>query len=164
MKRFAVLTLLAAAGFGRQRVQPALEQPAQVERIEDGGLVLRDGRRIEWGFEVPHAAQVRALQAAVAHGVELTPDGRAIGLVRIHHWCGNDSIRLHWERVDVRALLEFLPQARFAAPRFAGDLAWSNPQFGKHGWRVDAWREFEHWSGRDPDRIWDGTAEARARR
>jgi hypothetical protein len=164
VKRFAVLTLLAAAGFGRQRVQPALERPAPVERIEDGGLVLRDGRRIEWGFEVPHAAQVRALQAAVAQGVELTPDGRAIGLVRIHHWCGNDSIRLHWERVDVRALLEFLPQARFAAPRFAGDLAWSNPQFGKHGWRVDAWREFEHWSGRDPDRIWDGTAEARARR
>lgn len=163
MKRLAVLALLVALGFGRQRIQPALERPIAVERIDDGGLVLRDGRRIEWGFEVPNAAQVRALQAAVAQGVELTPDGSAVGLVRIHHWCGNDSIRLHWERVDVRALLEFLPQARFAAPRFAGDLAWSNPQFGKHGWRVDAWREFEHWSGRDPDRIWDGTWERRRR-
>ncbi|MBL8800477.1 MAG: hypothetical protein JNN27_00655 [Planctomycetes bacterium] len=163
MKRLAILTLLVALGFGRQRVQPALERPTPVEGIDDSGLVLRDGRRVAWGFEVPNAAQSRALQAAVAQGVELTPDGRAIGLVRIHHWCGNDSIRLHWERVDVRALLEFLPRAHFANPRFAGDLAWSNPLFGKHGWRVESWREFEFWCGRDPDRIWDGTPEARRR-
>lgn len=163
MKRLAILTLLVALGFGRQRVQPALERPTPVEGIDDSGLVLRDGRRVAWGFEVPNAAQSRALQAAVAQGVEVTPDGRAIGLVRIHHWCGNDSIRLHWERVDVRALLEFLPRAHFANPRFAGDLAWSNPLFGKHGWRVESWREFEFWCGRDPDRIWDGTPEARRR-
>lgn len=163
MKRLAILTLLVALGFGRQRVQPALERPTPVEGIDDSGLVLRDGRRVAWGFEVPNAAQSRALQAAVAQGVEVTPDGRAIGLVRIHHWCGNDNIRLHWERVDVRALLEFLPRAHFANPRFAGDLAWSNPLFGKHGWRVESWREFEFWCGRDPDRIWDGTPEARRR-
>jgi hypothetical protein len=164
VKRLAILTLLVALGFGRQRVQPTLDRPVAVEHVEDSGLVLRDGRRIAWGFDVPNAAKLRALQTALGQDVEVTPDGRAIGLVRIHHWCGNDSIRLHWERVDVRALLEFLPQAHFANPRFAGDLAWSNPLFGKHGWRVESWREFEFWSGRDPDRIWDGTWERRGRR
>lgn len=154
MKRLAILALRVALGFGSQRVQPTLERPIAVARVEDDGVVLSDGRRIAWGFEVPNAAQLRALQAAIARGVEVTADGRAVGLVRIHHWCGNDSIRLHWERVDIRALLDFLPQAHFAHPRFAGDLAWSNPQFGKHGWRVESWREFELWCGRDPDRIY----------
>ena len=36
--------------------------------------------------------------AATASGVELAPDGRVYGLVRIHHWCGNDPVQTHIAR------------------------------------------------------------------
>lgn len=154
VKVLAILSALALLGCGRRSVIETLENATAVERIEDHGLVLRDGRRIEWGFDVPNAARLRAVHAAVEQGIEVTPEGCPIGLIRIHHWCGNDNIRRHWARVDVRKLLEFLPHVWPPAPHNPGDRSWSNPHFGRHGWNWSKWRQFEKWSGRDPDRIY----------
>lgn len=157
MKFLAALSALAALaliGCGRRSVVETLDDPIAVERVDDRGLVLRDGRRFEWGFDVPNAAQLRAVQAAIEHGLELSTDGRAIGLIRVNHWCGNDRIRVHLARIDVRALLEFLPHVWPPSPHNPGDRAWSDPHFARHGWNVSQWRQFELWSGRDPDRIY----------
>ena len=52
------------------------------------------------------------------------------------------------------ALLEFLPHVGPPSPRHPGDRAWSDPHFARHGWNVSQWRQFELWSGRDPDRMY----------
>jgi len=150
----SVLSALALIGCGRRSLVETLDDPTAVDRVDDGGLVLRDGRRVEWGFDVPNAGRLRAVHAAIEHGIELTPEGRAIGLIRIHHWCGNDRIRVHLARVDVRKLLEFLPHVWPASPHNPGDRSWSDPHFGRYGWNVSKWRQFELWSGRDPERIY----------
>ncbi len=154
MKLLVVLSALALVGCARRSVLESLDHPSAVARIGDRGLVLQDGRAIEWGFDVPNAARLRAVQAAVAQGIEISDDGSAVGLILVHHTCGNDSIRTHWARVDVRKLLEFLPHASTANPRFEGDRSWSAPQFGRYGWNVSQWDQFERWSGRDPGRIY----------
>lgn len=163
MKLLVVLSALALVGCGRSSVVEDLDHPTSVSRIDDRGLILSDGRRVEWGFHAPNAARLRAVEAAVAQGIEISDDGRAVGLVRIHHWCGNDPVGWHWARVDVRELLEFLVHATKASPRAAVDLAWSDRQFGRHGWNVSQWDQFERWSGRDPGRIYRWSDSARWR-
>src|SRR5580765_8080734 len=85
-----------------------LKSPIQVVGWSAQGLRLADSRLIQLpGFcELPVISD--ALTEATGRGVEVSPDGRVFGLVRIHHWCGNDPVRVHVVRVDLADLLTFL--------------------------------------------------------
>src|SRR5436189_5371495 len=77
-----------------------LDSPSSVRGWSEDGVVLADGRSIKLpGFRrLPTAS--KALSEATKRAVEITPDGRVVGLARVHHWCGNDPLGEHIARVD----------------------------------------------------------------
>jgi hypothetical protein len=131
-----------------------LQAPTSVSFMAADGLHLDDGRFVEWGVGAPVPTDLAAIRALVDHGVEVASDGRAIGLVDVWHWCGNDSIHNHLARVDIGSVLEFLGGRR--APGADQPLTFEgvDAQFTERGWNVSSWRAFERWHGADPDRIY----------
>jgi hypothetical protein len=85
-----------------------LSDPVKVLRWTDTALVLADGRQVPLRgiAELPHDSP--ALTAVTSEGVEVGPDGAVIGMLPIHHYCGNDPVRKHIARVDVAQLLLYL--------------------------------------------------------
>ncbi len=97
----------------------------------------------------PLPATSLALTQAIPHGVEVAPDGRVYGLVKIHHWCGNDPVRHHLARVDLASMLVFLGEAKPPGglnPRLRSLLA-AGPgwHFSGAGWRMDEFYHFQRW-------------------
>jgi hypothetical protein len=84
-----------------------LESPVAVITWGTTGLVLADGSTVPLPGIDALPAESDVLTQTTARGVEITPDGRVIGLVRIHHWCGNDPVREHLIRVDIADLLAY---------------------------------------------------------
>jgi hypothetical protein len=124
MKRRLVSILLVLAGAGlvigvvlpaftglpliRRTVVETLENPVQIRDLHPDGLETIDGRVIRLRFvkEIPVTNAI--FVAATAKGVELSPGGKAVGLIDVHHWCGNDPIGKHLGRVDLAALALYL--------------------------------------------------------
>lgn len=84
---------------------------------------------------------------ATKRGVEVGVDGRILGLVRTHHWCGNDPVREHIARIDLSDMMIFLrvgepialvpePESLFTQPGGA---------FTEYGWRVGEFYQFQSW-------------------
>ena len=38
------------------------------------------------------------------YGIEVRKDGTCVGLVQVHHWCGNDPVGFQLARVDIASL------------------------------------------------------------
>src|SRR5690349_4544352 len=70
-----------------------LNHPRVVVDWDEDGLWLDDGSQIALPDVDALPLSSLALEEATKRGVEVTPDGRVFGLVKIHHWCGNSSIR-----------------------------------------------------------------------
>ena len=86
----------------------SLHSPKSVTAIEDDGVKTADGARAN----LPNASRIRERPLLVEdifkHGIEVTPSGDVYGLIRIHHWCGNDPVRYHLARVNLLSLAALL--------------------------------------------------------
>jgi len=118
-----------------------LSNPVQVVRWSDTALILADGRQVPLRGIAQLPRESNALKAATSEGVEVTPDGAVIGLLPIHHWCGNDPVRRHIARIDIARLLLFLgegePQSGPKADRGIPFL------FTKWGWNASEYFAFQ---------------------
>ncbi|MBS1718017.1 MAG: hypothetical protein JSS72_09840 [Armatimonadetes bacterium] len=87
-----------------------------VKLIAKDGLHLDDGRVLMLpGFvELPENSKV--LAAATARGVEINPDGRVYGLIKVRRTCGNDSTMYDVSRVDLGYALEALGMGKPSRP------------------------------------------------
>ena len=107
---------------------------------------LADGRVLKLpGIDLLPVQSI-ALSEATKRGVEIANDGRVFGLVRVHHWCGNDPIREHIARIDVAELLEFVGDCDSAT--CTSHKTWSGPQggsFSSAGWDVGEFGAFRFW-------------------
>lgn len=86
-----------------------------------------------------------ALAEATSRGVEIDEQGRVFGLVRVHHWCGNDPVGEHVARVELADLLAFLDEGvRDERSDQELHVARSEAQFNftKWGWNVSQFRTF----------------------
>jgi hypothetical protein len=126
----------------------SLSSPMPVRGWDGAGLMLADGRHIQLPEFSGLPAQSAALSEATKRGVELGPDGRIYGLVRVHHWCGNDPVREHIARVDLSHMLTFLREGERKAPPSDPDVLAREPggQFSEWGWRVGEFGQFQMYS------------------
>ena len=111
------------------------------------GLLLSDGSDVQLPGCTKLPEESEALREAIREGIERTGDGRIIGLMRIHHWCGSDPVRNHVARVDLAHLLIFLGEGEFTRPTQNGGLEGSRDEcgFSRAGWNVSDFFEYEQW-------------------
>jgi hypothetical protein len=141
------LALIAYAR--KERMIETLASPVEVTGWTPTGLHLADGRSVmPRGMRSLPGASV-ALAEATKRGIELAGDGRTYGLVRVHHWCGNDPVGEHIARVDLALFLEYLGEEQASAPPVP-ELAGLNRQMGGFsgaGWYVGDYFSFRAWCG-----------------
>ena len=92
-------------------------------------------------------SESEALTEATKRGVEVGPDGRIWGLVRIHHWCGNDPVGEHIARIDLSEMMTFLRVGEPVAPVPESESLVIEPggSFTEWGWRVGEFYQFQSW-------------------
>lgn len=137
---------LVTGYFFEQEIVERLERPVVVRGWTEAALELADGRFVSLPGIARLPASSRILSAAMENGVEIAADGRVIGLLKIHHWCGNDPVRRHWARVDLSDLLCFLNVGEQSV-RFSLAPPTERDHFGEHGWRVNDHTAFQQWLG-----------------
>lgn len=121
----------------RIRIVDALAHPVAVTGWSEQGLELVDVRLIQLPGVLKLPPLSTALKEATSRGVEIDEQGRVYGLVRIHHWCGNDPVGEHIARVDLAELVAFFSEG---APveeelrRFHFAAEASSRSFTVHGW------------------------------
>jgi hypothetical protein len=113
----AVLGLLL--GLGVSTSKPS--RPEQIDRVEElvnpqkvlgwdsTGLIL-DERKLRIPGIRAISTQSRAMKIGTIRGVEVTPEGRVIGLVRVYHRrsCGNATFINHLARIDLADMMRIL--------------------------------------------------------
>ena len=124
-----------------------LKDPVPVTGWTAEGLIVADGRTIPLpgvrGLPGPSAA----LSAVTQAGAEVACDGRVYGLVRIHHWCGNDPVSEHLARVDIACMLRFLSVGEQETARGADEFRNSpvGGSFSKWGWEIGEYELYRQW-------------------
>ncbi len=80
-------------------------------------------------------------------GVEIGSNGEVYGLVRVHHWCGNDPVREHIARVDISDVMTFLRIGEIVAPgpKVESSVRELGGAFSKWGWRFEEFYQYESW-------------------
>jgi hypothetical protein len=125
----------------------SLSGPVGVRGWTRDGLTLADGRSLQLpGFlSLPDTSV--ALTEATKRGVEIASDGRIYGLMRIHHWCGNDPVREQIARVDVSDVMMFLHVGQTISPIPETDSTGSesDEMFTEWGWNVSQFFAFKSW-------------------
>lgn len=105
------LVAIAVAMFGYRRFQdPApivirdhLVTPVPVASVTADRIVFADGAT----REVVGIGNLVAACPSIRSGVEMSTDGRIWGLVPIFHWCGNDPLQDHIERIPLDHLCRY---------------------------------------------------------
>ncbi len=133
------------------RVVEELDSPVAVTAWGKEGLYLRDGRlvRLPGIAKLPETSE--ALSRATGRGVQVTPEGRVLGQVRVCHTCGNDPVREHWARVDLAHVLMYLHEGRYESlPDHLSRLgrSFDGVRFLDSGWNDRDFRYFRLWSKR----------------
>lgn len=169
----ALAFVLAAVSLIRRSrsIVESLESPVAVRGWSEAGLHLAGGRTLQLpGFKGLPATSP-ALAEATRRGVEVAADGRIYGLVRVHHWCGNDPVREHIARVDLALCLEYLGAGQTTVPPVPGLNVAPPPagRFSPHGWEYGEYLGFRSWcnlvretrgTAGTPDRALQGTRPA----
>lgn len=141
----ALLLVLIIRADRSGRIIEDLSSPVAVAGWSEAGLELRDGRTVSLvGVRISPELST-ALTEATRHGVELGADGRVYGLVRVHHWCGNDPIREHIARVDLARLMTYLGPAPAALTPGESLVVTPGGRFTTCGWNVSEFYEFQGW-------------------
>lgn len=119
-----------------------LNDPIKVTNWNNKGLVAADGRIIPLPDMVALPTESAALAEVMKQGVvEIAPDGRIYGLVRIRHFCGNDIVRNHIARVDIAKMLLFLGEGE---PKLSKRyVAQAGGRFTEYGWNLSDFMGFE---------------------
>jgi len=152
----AAVAFLLAVTVHHPRIVDELRSPVAVKGWSDKGLLLADGRAVSLpGIRVLPSSSA-ALTEATWRGVELGRGGRVYGLVRVHHWCGNDPVREHIARVDLSHVLAFVgegeavceldPELRLRMAEKCGG------RFTAWGWEIGEYLQFRGWCLRADDR------------
>jgi hypothetical protein len=150
MAAIAVLALLFAfvSLIHRSRsIIESLNSPMAVRGWSEAGLHLADGRTRQLPGFLKLPASSSALAEATKRGIEVAADGRIYGLVRVHHWCGNDPVREHIARVDLALCLEYLGEGQTSVPPVPGFNVASQPsgRFSPYGWEYGEYLNFRSW-------------------
>jgi hypothetical protein len=124
-----------------------LQNPVSVTTWTREGLNLADGRTVELPGMRSLPSDSPALAEATKRGVEIGASGRVWGLVRVHHWCGNDPVQEHLARVDLSDMMTFLRVGEQIAAVPENDLLGKEPggTFTKWGWRIEEFLQFQSW-------------------
>jgi len=111
------------------------------------GLNLADGRIVQLPGIHSLPSDSVALNEATKRGVEIAAGGRVLGLVRIHHWCGNDPVREHVARIDLSDMMIFLRAGEPVVPVPETESLLTQPggSFSEWGWRVGEFYQFQSW-------------------
>jgi hypothetical protein len=125
----------------------SLQNPVVVRGWASDGIILADGRTFQIpGFtELPEESA--ALTAAISRGVEIGKNGEVTGLMRIHHWCGNDPVREHIVRIDLSDLMMFLNLGKTTVPIPESEFTIHEnaEKFSDYGWNVSEFYHFRMW-------------------
>lgn len=156
--RFTVaglMLLVAVAALGAVVIFPpklsvieTLDSPVAVAGWSTDALRLADGRTVTLPETTSLPASSPLLSEVTGRGVEVSSDGRIYGLLRIHHWCGNDRVKNHLARVDVALLLEYFGVAKSSATPSKWTPGSSSPggRFSLSGWDISEYYDFGAWS------------------
>ena len=131
----------------------ALNNPVTVVSHDATGLTLAGGRRVTVSGYKSLTGAESLIEATKERGVEITPDGKIFGLLKIWHWCGNDSVRYHYARVNLSELIRYFdkgePVEKTTAP--ASTIPSRKFEYTDEGWSISEWMHFRGWSAeRDP--------------
>ena len=116
-----------------------LRSPVAVLGWSANGLELADGRTIRAPDFTTLPKESTALAEITKRGVEIDGQGRLYGLVRVHHWCGNDPVREHIARVDISAVLIYFREKE----RSSDDEDPASSSFSEWGWNVSDFHAFQ---------------------
>jgi len=94
----------------------SLETSVAVKSWTTNGFLLLDGHTIRLPGLHSLPGESPALTEITKRGVEISADGRVYGLVRVHHWCGNDPVREHIARVNISDAMMFLHIGQTTSP------------------------------------------------
>jgi len=124
-----------------------LQNSVGVKRWSPDGLSLTDGRTLQLPGLRALPSQSAALTEVTKRGVEVGAKGRIYGLVRIHHWCGNDPVREHIAKVDIADMMTFLRVGQSTAPVPEPDylVREAGGSFTEWGWRIEECLQFQSW-------------------
>lgn len=120
-----------------------LQSPVVVTNCYADTLQLKDGRSISVeGISNLHTNSI-ALSELTKRGIEATGDGRVYGLVRIHHWCGNDPVREHIVRVDLAKVLNFLKDNSLSDNEDDKSSGNVMGRFSQWGWNISEFCSYQ---------------------
>lgn len=125
-----------------------LASPVQVVGWNAEGIVLEDKRTIRLPDCRRMPVESQALPHLTKQGVEITSEGRVIGLVRIWNWCGTCARGEHIVRVDIADALYFFSEGEWDAPasRYAREMIETSARieqpFSKWGWNISSYGMF----------------------
>ena len=105
-----------------------LANRVHVEGVRGNALVLQNGDVCV----LPHVAYVPTncvVMAALKKGVAIDESGEILALLKIDHWCGNDPVVYHIEKVNLSALA------------LATDFGCASNDLKQRDWYVDMCRE-----------------------
>lgn len=124
-----------------------LLNPVTVAKWSSEGLHLADGRTVQLPGVRSLSSDSAALAEATKRGVALDADGRVWGLVRVHHWCGNDPVKMHIARVDLASMMTFLRIGEPVASTTEAEFFNVTPggTFTEWGWHIGEFEQFQAW-------------------
>lgn len=128
-----------------------LQEPAEVAGWDERGLLLKDGRVVPLPECLKMPSKSEALSHLTKRGVEITGDGRVIGLVRVwnSNSCGTCYRGEYIVRVDIADALFFLKDGEWAVPpsertnTFLESRSGTSNQITELGWETGSFRKFE---------------------
>jgi hypothetical protein len=124
-----------------RRIIERLESPIAVKSWSREGIILSDGRILTFPGLEKVLTNSLALDEVAKRGLEISSDGSVYGLVRVWHWCGNDSVREHVARVDVKKMVLYLSELDQVLAEYGQN---SNSKFSECGWNISSWSELRH--------------------
>ena len=129
----------------------SLKNPIQIQNVESTWFIGKQGEKIILPYvsELPITNIV--FREALSRGVEVDQHGNVYGLLKIWHWCGNDPVRYHIQRINLSVLvatlepdllnisIEFITDIKMA--EHALNAVRSHHQgvnsYSKHGWNIN---------------------------
>jgi hypothetical protein len=122
--------------------------PVAITGWVEEGLRLADGRIVQLpGFrKLP--LKSGALAEVASRGVEIGSDGKAYGLIKVHHGCNRDPVREHIARVDIADLLMYLGEGELTTPLSGNALEYAASEpgaFSRWGFSLVDFSRFQSW-------------------
>lgn len=117
-----------------------LQDTVRVVTWQPDGLRLSDGRTVMPAGMIELPRESKTIEIATRECVEVAPDGRVFGLVKIWHWCGNDPVRNDLSKTDIAQLLAYHKEGKSSLkPHDYSDRGFVEMGGGsKRGWNMSA--------------------------